>query len=189
MAHVKKNIVTEGLSGKVGGLVFRRHNGETIVAQAPEKTNVPPTDQRISHQVRFKRAVNYSKFAVNDPEIGPMYEAYAKKRGKGTPFNIAMSDFMKGPKVSEIILNGYAGQPGQKIGVRAEDNFMVKAVTVSILQADGTVLETGAATVTPLGDYEYVATAENTQLAGSRIVVEATDLPGNRVSEELLIES
>lgn len=39
MAESKNNIITYGLSGKIGNiLVFSQRNGKTIVSQAPKKS-------------------------------------------------------------------------------------------------------------------------------------------------------
>ncbi|MDR3297292.1 MAG: hypothetical protein LBS94_03555, partial [Prevotellaceae bacterium] len=79
MATSKNNVVTHGLSGKIGDLlVFRQMGGKTIVSKVPEKSNVV-SDKQVAHRKRFQQAVIYAQGAVADPETKGLYEAAAKK--------------------------------------------------------------------------------------------------------------
>jgi len=64
--------------------------------------------------------------------------------------------------------------------VRATDDFRVTQVQVSIVNADGSVVEEGNAVQQANGiDWLYTATVANESLAGDKIVVRASDKPGN----------
>ena len=81
MAKSVNNIVTHGLSGKVGNLlVFSQRKGKTIVSVAPKKSN-KATDKQLALRTKFQEAVIYSKAARQDPNLKPQYEADAKEQG------------------------------------------------------------------------------------------------------------
>ena len=73
---------------------------------------------------------------------------------------------------------------GETITIRATDDFKVADVNVTIFNADGTEVEHGQAICSNGVDWIYTATADNSSLDGDRIVVRATDMPGNKSEEE-----
>ncbi len=69
---------------------------------------------------------------------------------------------------------------GDVIGVTAVDDFRVAQVRVRIENGDGTLVETGLAVQqADPHQWVYTATAANASLAGDKLTVQATDLPGN----------
>ena len=65
MAKVGDNIVTTGLSGKLGNLiVFRNRGGSTIVAKAPKKKVTEWSEAQEQHRLRFQEAVLYAKSII-----------------------------------------------------------------------------------------------------------------------------
>jgi hypothetical protein len=115
-----------------------------------------------------------------------------------------MADFFNASSVDEVDLLGYTGAVGDKIVVRASDDFDpsitlpsvalpstslgtggtgragVVGVRVAITKADGTAIEEGAATETPADSGRWVYTATTAVATGTtvRIAVTATDRPG-----------
>jgi len=72
--------------------------------------------------------------------------------------------------------------------VRAVDDFEVKEVTVSIQNADGTEVESGAAVFQEETIWwRYTATTINESLDGDKIIVRVSDIPGNLTEEEKVI--
>ncbi|WP_460608239.1 hypothetical protein [Hymenobacter terrigena] len=70
MANVKNNIVTEGLSGMLGGqLVFRQTSRGTVVSVAPQAPTGPPTAAQTAQRTRFQQAVIYAKGQSQDPAV------------------------------------------------------------------------------------------------------------------------
>jgi hypothetical protein len=121
MATSKNNVVTFGLSGKIGDmLVFRQMGGRTIVSSAPD--------------------------------------------------------------IEQVDLSGYTGKVGDRILVQASDDFAVKSVHVHIANADGSLVEKGEAEHAGIL-WAYTATQNNESLEGDKIIISASDLPGN-VTEE-----
>ncbi|MDR1153379.1 MAG: hypothetical protein LBL04_01610 [Bacteroidales bacterium] len=188
MAKQKGNVVTHGLSGKIGDLlVFRQVGGKTVVSKVPE----PPktvSEKQAKQRRRFRQAVIYAKSAVESPETKTVYDEMAAKKGK-TPFIVAVADFLHVPEIQRIDLSDYSGQIGDTIRIEVEDDTMVKYVHVRIMAADGTLIEEGQATPDISGYvWTYAAEQNNDRFNYGKIVVSVSDLPGNVVeeSEELI---
>jgi hypothetical protein len=179
MSKVAKNIVTHGLSGKLDDLiVFRQRAGKTIVAAKPSKM-ANPTDVQLQHREHFQEAVIYAKGVLADPQKKEAYEPSATN-GRSV-YNVALADFLKAPKIEEIDISDYTGQPGGVIRVRAIDDFKVAEVSVNITTPDGTEIEQGLAVQdTNLLDWIYTATTTNNLIQGNKIVVLVSDVPGGQ---------
>lgn len=96
-----------------------------------------------------------------------------------------MADFFHAPDIKDVDLSKYVGKIGETITIQATDNFKVTEVSVSIFNADGTEVEHGLAILSANGiDWVFTATAQNASLNGDRIVIRASDLPGNVTEEE-----
>jgi hypothetical protein len=97
MAKSQKNVVTYGLSGKIGDLlVFRQVNGKTIVSKMPQApTNA--SEKQKGQQQHFQQATIYAKTALGDPSIKERYEAAAKKKKGRAAYHIAVVDFFNAP--------------------------------------------------------------------------------------------
>ncbi len=167
-------------SGTIGKLVYRVVDGKTIVSQRPKRRNVPPSEAALAHQQNFKRASRWAKVTLLDEEKGPFYKALGKKR-KITAYAAAVSDFLKPPALEELDLSGYAGHAGDRISFIATDQGSVANATVTILDWDKTVLESGSAVENGPGSGIWTYTALNTLPAGLTvgINVKVSDHPGN----------
>ena len=187
MAKVAKNVLTRGLSGKVGNLVvFRNKGDETLLTSAPGKRTRPMTESQLEHIQMFREAVIYAKSVNADPARRAEYQP-GTKNGLSV-YNLAVADFMKLPIITEMDISEYTGQSGQKIQVRATDNFRVTEIRVAILKADGTAVESGIASAHENGlDWIYTATLANSSLTGGRIVATARDHPGHEVQMSQMI--
>jgi hypothetical protein len=143
MASVTLNPVLESISGAVGDLVFRRHGDDVVIARRPAGDR-QFTPGQVAQQERFRLATVYGRAALADPATKALYEA--KAAATGTPvFALAIADFFHAPAVDDIDLSAYSGQVGERIAIRAHDDFELVGVAVAIRKADGTVLEQGAA--------------------------------------------
>ena len=180
MAESKNNIITHGLSGKVGDLiVFRSKGGKTFVSSAPRKPTGEPSDAQKAQKKRFQEATIYGKTAMANPAVKNDYETSAKKKGL-TAYNVAVADFLKAPEIVEINLSNYTGAIGDTIVITVTDNFKVETVTVDIANADGSEVESGAATPGASRTvWTYTAKVANASLDGDKITVRAYDVPGN----------
>ncbi|MDD3077779.1 MAG: hypothetical protein PHH37_01575 [Paludibacter sp.] len=178
MAESKNNIVTYGLSGKVGNLlVFRNRAGKTVVSSAPRKSTGEPSEAQKTHRRRFQEAVIYGREVNADPEKKELY-AQSAKEGVSV-YNVAVADFMQAPDIIEINVNNYTGKTGDTITIMVKDDFMVFEVVVTIFNKDGTEVESGNAQPADGYKWTYTVTSNNDNLNGDKIVVRAYDLPGN----------
>src|SRR5690349_3040278 len=183
MAHSTNSVITGKFQGSLGKeLVFREWDGKTVVAKAPKKRSKDSTPPQLEVQERFLMATRYAKGVADpkNPDIS-LAEAYATAlRPRQNVYSRALEDFAKVPKVKTITTRNYKGAIGDKIVIRAVDDFRVTGVRVEILAANGTLLEEGNAVVNTNGlDWTFTATQVNNLLAGSKIRAIATDVPGN----------
>lgn len=184
MAVSHNNVVTFGLSGKIGDLlVFRKQNGKTIVGKVPAKSSTPPTVLQIEVKDRFKLASKFAKQAIQDSDLLTYYRAVAKKGQR--PFNAAFADFFIPPTVSNPT-GVYNGQAGTVLGIRAMDNYEVKEVKLVITQADDTLIEQGDAVLQINGvDWAFTCTTSFATPAGCKLIWTAIDWAENAALLEL----
>ena len=94
MATVSRNIVTTGLTGKVGNLVFRlRGSKTTAYVLSPRKA--PLSEKQIEAQLKFRVAVARAKAALSIDSEREHFKALAKKEGKESAYRAAVSYFFK----------------------------------------------------------------------------------------------
>lgn len=184
MAESKNNVITHGLSGKLGDLiVFRNRNGKTIVANKPGSRTGELSEAQKEHQKHFQEATIYGKAALTDPATKAGYAA-AASNGE-TAYNVAVADFFHAPNIDEINVSNYTGKIGDAIKVKATDDFKVAEVSVAIYNADGSEVEHGLAVQSANGvEWVYTATADNASLDSDKIIVSVSDLPGHLTAGE-----
>lgn len=169
MAKVRKNVAMRGLSGAIGGVVFRSMpDGSTYVSAKPDFSRRRFSEGQLAHQARMRAAASYGKAAQSDA----VYVELAS-RSHLTAYNFAFGDFMKPPVIHAV--ERVAGG----IRVRASDNVLVARVEVQVVDEGGEVLVRGEAV--RRGAEEWLWEVE---VAG-RVVVRAWDLAGNVVEGEL----
>ncbi|MCK0203249.1 hypothetical protein MWN41_09515 [Ornithobacterium rhinotracheale] len=182
MAKSKNNVITHGLSGKIGDLlVFSQRNGKTIVSKVPKKSN-KVSDKQKEQTKKFQKAVLYAKNSLQNPSDKQEYELAASKEAGVSGYNIAVADLLNAPKIEKIDLTYYKGKKGDTIKVVATDDFKVVSVSVEIQNSDGTLVEQGEAIEQGL-EWVYIAKTNNTDLSGDKIIIRATDKPANMTEE------
>lgn len=178
MSVSKNNVITHGLSGKLGDVVvFSQRHGKTVVGKIPFSSGRVSPAQLLIRE-KFLKAASYAKASLQDPAIKALYR---QRAGDGvTPFNLAIADFFSAPVIAEIITSAYTGAIGSRIEVKATDDTKVTEVRLSITSAGGNVIEEGPAVQDPdNGHWFYAATIANASPAGTKITAVAKDLPGN----------
>jgi hypothetical protein len=188
MGESKNNLATEGLSGQVGNLVFRRRkaDGKVFVSRQPSAFDGDPSVAQKAVQSKFQEAILYGKTAISDPNIKVLYEQ--KKTAGQSAFNVAVADYFNAPNIHEIDVSAYTGQIGSTIRIRVTDDFTVKSVFVHITNADGSLVEEGNAVLQPNGvDWLYTAIQLNESLNGDKIAVTAYDIPHHAAVEEKVL--
>ncbi len=187
MARIKNNHSMEGITGKVGNIfVYRHRNGETIVAKTPDRT-APLTEKQKDQTKKFKAAITYAKNALLEPSLKEDYDKEAKKRKKGSAYNLAVADYLNPPIIVSIDHSGYTGGTSdEKITIEVEDDFKVIKVKVKIIEKNKTIIEEGEATLSR-GKWQYKTTTVNATLAGSKIIISAIDRPNNITTQEITL--
>lgn len=183
MAKSENNVLTHGLSGKIGDLlVFRNVNGKTIVSKAPAKSSKAPSEKQMEHRENFQEAVIYGNSVRLTPELKALYES-SLQEGQ-TLYRVALADFMKAPKIKEVNMDEYTGLKGSRIVIRAIDDFMVKEVVVAIYATDATLVEQGFA-AKHINGLDWIYTATQNNQVGAKIVITASDIPGNHTVSQI----
>lgn len=185
MAHIKQNKMMEGTSGTIGNVTFSVRKNKTVSGPKRGPNTKPLTEEQLAVQLNFERFVAYAQEAISDPAKKLLYEKAAT--GGQTAYNAAFQDAARPPRIPEINTSKYKGLVGNVIVALVKDVVRVESVKVRILSAAGAELEQGDA-VPGTGNYwKYTATAANAALPGTRIVITATDLPGNVTEREEVI--
>ena len=184
MPKVKNNIVTQGLSGTLGGqLVFRQTSRGTEVSVAPQAPSGPPSAAQTAQRERFQQAIIYARGQAQNPAVQAEYADEAKARNQSIS-NVLVADYFHAPDIKEVNIEAYTGKVGDLISITATDDHAVKAVTVRIENGDGSLVEQGAAIQqADPNQWLYTATVRNTTLAGDKLTVTATDNPGHATAK------
>ena len=152
MAKVKLHPAIQFITGKMGEMVFRhiKEEGKEKVelVDAPTfKEDRVFTEKQLQRQEMMRQAVLYGKSVLVSDELRKQYEEKLIKEGKSRKrlFSLFTADFLNAPSIDEVDLSEYDGDAGDKIKIRAHDDFKVTKVEVGILDSDGNVLEKGEA--------------------------------------------
>ncbi|MBO9659182.1 MAG: hypothetical protein J7527_10195, partial [Chitinophagaceae bacterium] len=140
---------------------------------------------QIEIRQKFKKAAHFAKLSMGMPDRYALYEA--KTVPGVTPYNLALGNYFAKPEIVEIINTSYSGAAGGQIDILAEDKITVHSLTVSIYTVQNTFVESGPAIKTSEGFWHYTTTGFSPQLEGSRVVVTASNLPGNEATAELVL--
>ncbi len=187
MAYVKQNIFIDGVSGTIANqMTLKVRKGKTVVCAKRGADTMPPTERQLVARDKFEDASLYGKEAIADPIMKLMYAAAAE--GGQTAYNVAVKDAARPPNIVLINTEKYKGDIGDVIMIAVKNVVRVKVVEVKILSATGDVLEQGEAV--PGGGksyWTYTTTVPNLMTKGTRILITATDFPGNVDHAEKLI--
>ncbi len=179
MSITKSNAITKNYRGKFGDqVVFRNRFGHSVMAIPPKRPKTAPTENQVAARRKFLLASRYAKNILQDPD---MLAAYMARSHDGlSPYILAVTDWLNPPFVDQVDASGYHGNPGDRIGVVAGDDFELTAVTLKIVDADGALLEEGPCVFNLItGNHDFTATVEVSTLAGATIIAKATDTPGH----------
>ena len=175
-------------TGKLGNtVVYRKFGSQLIMSNAPGK-RVKTNPIQLEQQAQFKEGVQYAKAQMKVPEMKALYQSGINE-SRRSAYAVALTDFLTKPVVKDIDRTVYTGAIGQTIKVRATDDFKVKGVVVTIFDPTGVVIESGSATLpeTSASFWQYVTTAANATLTGSKIRAVATDYAENSTLLEVVL--
>jgi len=93
MARVGNNIITTGLQGRVGNLIFRKRGEKTSAyVMSPRKADL--SKGQVEAQSRFSEAVRLARTAINDPVEREKFAKMARDMKKESAYTAAISYFM-----------------------------------------------------------------------------------------------
>ena len=147
MATSTTNELLAQVSGKVGGMfVVRQRNGKTVICKLPKPYEKPPTPGQLANRERFRKAHDYAKAAIRDPEK-KKYDATRARKGQSA-FNAAFRDAFHGT-VTDVSLSADGRTAGLKIVEKDRRVFRqlapgrVKQLKVRLLHTSGYEMEKG----------------------------------------------
>jgi len=101
MAIVKNNDIIDGISGKLGNLVFKQVRGKTTVCPCPPKPTTQSEQQKGTRD-RFRKASEWAKNILLDAEQKAYYQKKAKKLKLPNAYTAAIADYMRSAKVVRV---------------------------------------------------------------------------------------
>ncbi len=172
MAKADLDKLIKALHGKVGDFVFRTMpNGSIVVSIAPKKKQKASKAQKAYRHGTFPDRIQWAKWAYKHY---PIYEELAADLPMVNAYNLAIKDISHPPVIHSIT------RRKGRILVNASDEIQVAGVKVTIRNEKGRLLESGKAQQVKKGWWEYTPRSEG------RVSASAWDLPGNKVSKELV---
>lgn len=143
MAKVDLNPSIAALRGKVGRMIYRTQNGQTVTVDSYEHKDRPSPAQKEGRD-RFRSALHYAKAVLADPLRRERYRRLGAERKQ--PVNsLLIANYLNPPIIDRVDLSGYKGRVGSVVRVLATDPIAVACVTVTARDVAGKVLETGPA--------------------------------------------
>ncbi|MEO7988642.1 MAG: hypothetical protein ABI663_03820 [Chryseolinea sp.] len=174
MGKIKNNVVTKGFSGKLGDdLVFRQVDGKTIFAKRT-LSSVAPSERQNEVRNKFTEASLFASAALENPETSREYNVMAKLQGVRTAYMAAVTDYLTLPEIGAVYAFAYKGAVGDLITISDRTPYKIVDLSVTILRADGAVLESGKAVANGL-KWRYVSTVANPLVSGCKLVLTARD--------------
>src|SRR5687768_12323013 len=120
------NPMIQNASGAMGDMVFYDLDGQPVARKKGEPSKKPPTAAQVAHKELVTRAAAWSKLTMTEPKQKAEYAAAC--RGHQTPYNLGFRDFLTPPVIESVVLDGYTGQIGACVRIKAWDDFEVTSV-------------------------------------------------------------
>ena len=83
----------EGLSGKMGSVVYYQLNGKTFIRNTASNYDKTPTPKQTAARERFKQAQLFAISIISDPVLKAQYQA--RTGAKCTAYATAISEWLK----------------------------------------------------------------------------------------------
>jgi hypothetical protein len=184
MAVVRMNDLVEGLSGKVGNIIFRTYRGKTYASSRPRKRKKQSEQQR-SNREKFKLATQYAKSMMNDPDMKAYYKRIARQLALPNAYTAAITDYMRKPQINEVNTKKYAFKSGGEILISArKKNFKLDAVNVIVSSHDNQIIEVDKAKYNGAGQWIFRSTLSSpSPYASYSVMVTATDRMGSSTQQ------
>jgi hypothetical protein len=141
MAVIRRNLALQGLSGRVGDLVFRVRGDTTIVSRRPsrERREGPLPEGQERSVSRFREAVAFAREARDRPA----FRSLSRLLRGYSPYHLAIQDFLSEPVIEGVEDRG-AGPSGTVLLVTVAERVGVRTLQAKRVE--------GAAEPTPEGE-------------------------------------
>jgi hypothetical protein len=182
MSQITNTVFWKTNSNEREDAIIFRKNLDAILDKVSDNKVSLTKEEEETYQ-HLQQATIYAKTQMLNKESKALYESKATEDNQ-TAYTIAVADFLNAPDIKEVDLRGYTGKQGDLIRVQVTDDFKVAFVKVSIITQSGGLLESGEALQqNNSSDWLYTTQADNSHFDGDKILIQASDLPGN-VSEK-----
>ncbi len=187
MAKIKKPDETD-ISAMLSDVVAPKMYRNRVVVSRVTHPKQSTSEKKLEANDRFADANQYAKNILKMPGMKELYAKGISARLSNT-HTVAVSDYLNAPVIHAINIKEYHGTAGDKLRIRATDDFQVTSVEVRILNKEGNILEKGEALKNKRkpSSWVYTTTVNNTELEGTKIQVRAKDRPGNEVDGEVVV--
>ena len=182
MANIHRNKFARGWRGIFGEgiVVHQTESGKTILAGMPAfDDNLAYNELQWMHHAAIRDAALYASVAEHQ-------ESNIRKADLlgTTAYALAVADWYGVPRVQQIDMDRWHGNPDETIGVKARDNVMVASVVIVIRDLEGQIQEMGEARQSKAGSAWWHYTTQSLVLITPFPIVQAVafDLAGNRGS-------
>lgn len=183
MGQISTDSIVNGFRGAYNeDLVFRRYGNKTFFSRKGRVTT-PASAPQQETRTRFTEASFYASAALEDEPTRLAYTLMATTNGLRSAYVAAIKDFMTEPEIDQVVTRTYTGALGSAITITPRFAYKIARLEVTILNADGTALESGPATLNKMR-WQYKATVINGQVRGCKLVLKAYD----RLDKVLVLE-
>lgn len=180
MAKADLNLAYDAELGRKSHYVYRRRKGKMYFARRRDQTVLTPTEEGIRN--RFLFAAKYANRVLADPDLRAKYEPIAAAQ-KRTVRELAMTDYLRSPRVVGFELRRFSGAAGSLIQVAAaKEGGELASVHVEVRGGNDTLLEEGEAVSLPEG-WVYTVTGTYAKDTPIKITATAVDQLGNTASK------
>jgi hypothetical protein len=93
--------LVQGISGKLGNVVFRTCNRKIYVSRLPKPRSTPPTAAQSVQAEKFRQAAAEAKRLLQDPQRRAYYEAMAARKHL-PPFAILVGELLRGEPLPDV---------------------------------------------------------------------------------------
>jgi hypothetical protein len=98
MARVKDNLLMEGASGQLAGMLLKKYRYGTVISKMPDRSKVKLSVKQKKANKTFQEAVKYARAVKNDPEKSQAIKKRAARKGSSV-YHFALSEYLKGNKL------------------------------------------------------------------------------------------
>ena len=175
------NVLTKGFSGKPD-MAFCRVYNQAIFSKRILSTSSPTMPQSPVRN-KFAEASLFASASIDNPQASLEYTLMAELQGLKSAYIAAVIDYLTMPEIGSVFIAAYKGQVCDIINIKPRMAYKVIDMNVSILNANGGVVESGKAVSHEL-KWWYVATAVNASVTGSKLVIAARDRQGKEATFE-----